>query len=168
MRRILKRTQPSLVAIAALSVLLAACAKSTSPSGGGGGLVVDAKSVNGVGTVLVSTSGLTLYHLTTETNGTISCTGSCASTWPPFTLPAGQSSATGGSGVGGTFGTIKRPDGTVQVTYNGMPLYTYSGDTGPGQANGQGIQGVWYAVTSAAGGASSTPSQSHGYGGGGY
>ena len=50
-------------------------------------------------------------------------------------------------GTSGTFGTIKRPDGTTQLTFDGMPLYTYSGDSAAGQANGQGVQGVWFAVT---------------------
>jgi predicted lipoprotein with Yx(FWY)xxD motif len=46
----------------------------------------------------------------------------------------------------GSFGLLKRPDGTLQVTYNGMPVYRYAGDSGPGQSNGQGIGGVWFAV----------------------
>ena len=65
-------------------------------------------------------------------------------------------------GVTGNLGTVMRPDGGTQVIYDGFPLYTYSGDTGPGQDNGQGIQGVWFAVTASASGSSG------GAGGGGY
>lgn len=73
------------------------------------------------------------------------------------------------AGLPGKLGTITRPDGGVQVTDNGLPLYTYSGDHKPGQANGQGIQGVWFAVTaSTSGGSSSWNSSSSGGGGYGY
>jgi hypothetical protein len=69
--------------------------------------------------------------------------------------------------IKGTFGTIKRPDGSTQLTINGMPLYTYSGDSASGQATGQGIQGVWFAV--AASGTSTSGTGSGGSsGGGGY
>jgi predicted lipoprotein with Yx(FWY)xxD motif len=123
---------------------------------------VDSKNISGVGTVLVNAQGFTLYHLKPETSSNIQCTGSCVSTWPPVLLPAGTSAPTGGSGVTGKLGTATRPDGGTQVTYDGFPLYTYSGDTGPGQANGQGIQGVWFAVTASGSGGSG------GAGGGGY
>ena len=79
------------------------------------------------------------------TSTTSKCTGSCATYWPPVTGPV-----TAGSGVTGTLGTITRPDGTTQATYDGHPLYTYVGDTGPGQAKGNGKNlsgGVWYEMT---------------------
>ena len=154
------------VAGVALALLLAGCAKSTPTSGGGpsssGAATVDSKNISGVGTVLVNAQGFTLYHLKPETSSNIQCTGSCTSTWPPMLLPAGASAPTGGSGVTGNLGTVTRPDGGSQVIYDGFPLYTYSGDTGPGQDNGQGIQGVWFAVTASASGGSG------GAGGGGY
>lgn len=164
-----------LLAVAAL-VLLSACVKTSSASpGGGGALTVGTGSASGAGTVLVDSRGFTLYHLTTEVNGKIVCTGSCATTWPPLLLPNGTTSATAGSGVTGMLGTITRPDGGTQVTYNGMPLYAYSGDSAAGQANGQGIQGTWFAVTpSGPGGMSSGSSGGGGgmssgsSGGGGY
>jgi predicted lipoprotein with Yx(FWY)xxD motif len=154
------------------AALLAACGQKTGgTSGGGSGSSpmaehIGTRSISGVGTVLDDAQGLTLYHLKTETNGHIQCTGSCASTWPPL-LAAGGTAPAAPSGVSGTFGTVKRPDGGTQLTFDGWPLYTYSGDTGPGQANGQGIQGVWFAVTTSAksGGASSG---GHGGYGGGY
>jgi predicted lipoprotein with Yx(FWY)xxD motif len=95
--------------------------------------------------------------LTTETNGQIKCTGSCAQEWPPLTVSAGQTPKLT-AGEMGTIGTVKRPDGTTQVTYNGHPLYYYSADTSPGQATGQGIGGVWFAETVT--GASSSTSTS--------
>jgi predicted lipoprotein with Yx(FWY)xxD motif len=161
----------SLAAVA----LLAACAKSSTPTAGGttpsapsaaaGAVKVASSDVSGVGTVLVNDSGFTLYHLKTETAGKIECTGSCVGVWPPVLLPAGVMAAHAGSGLTGTLGTIHRPDGGTQVTYNGFPLYTYSGDTAAGQANGQGIQGVWFAVT-AAGSGGTPPSTSASSGGG--
>lgn len=162
MRSSLNRSPAALAGLAALAVLLAACGKSAGSASSG--LVVNAKQVSGVGTVLVSPTGRTLYHLKPEVNGKIECTGSCTGVWPPLVV-SGAGAPVGGSGVNGKLGTIKRPDGGTQVTYNGMPLYTYSGDTGSGQANGQGIQGVWFAVT-ASGGSSGSGSTSGGYGGG--
>lgn len=157
-----------IVAVAAAAIALAACGKST--GAGSGGLVVGARSVTGVGSVLVSTSGLTLYHLPSESASSITCTGQCASDWPPFLLPSGDSGASAGSGVSGSFGTVKRPDGGMQVTFDGMPLYTYVGDTAPGQANGQNVGG-FIAVSATGGGAGSSGSPTSGrggYGGGGY
>ena len=72
------------------------------------------------------------------------CTGSCAAYWPPVT-----GTPTAEPGVTGKLGTIKRPDGTVQATYDGHPLYTYVGDSGPGQAHGNNLNlngGLWYEV----------------------
>ena len=151
-------------------MLLSACAKSTTPSSGGGAaspasqgsMTIATSSIAGVGTVLVDPSGMTLYYLKSETPGNIMCTGSCATTWPPLLLPAGATAAVAGTGVDGSkLGTIDRPDGGTEVTYNGMPLYLYVGDKSPGQAKGQGVEG-FFAVT--ASGASSSGSS----GGGGY
>jgi predicted lipoprotein with Yx(FWY)xxD motif len=159
-----------IIAAAAAAIALAACGKSAGANAGSGGLVVQARSVTGVGPVLVSTSGLTLYHLPSESASNITCTGQCASVWPPFLLPSGDSGASAGSGVSGSFGTVKRPEGGTQVTFNGMPLYTYVGDTAPGQANGQNVGG-FVAVSATGGGAGSSGSPTSGrggYGGGGY
>ena len=112
-----------------------------------GAVEVNTGTASGVGTVLVGGTGLTLYELDTESGGQIMCTGACRTAWPPLLLPAGVTAATPGVGVTGTLGTITRPDGGRQVTYDGRPLYRYSGDQDPGQANGQGIQGVWFAMT---------------------
>ena len=157
---------------AAAAVLLAACgSKSNAATSGSGGSgmhapAVATRSVSGIGTVLTASNGFTLYHLTTEKHGQIKCTASCRSTWPPLLTTEGAPAAP--AGVSGTFGTIHRPDGGTQVTFDGMPLYMYSGDTAAGQASGQGIGGVWFAVTTSSTG-SSPSSSSGGYSkGGGY
>jgi predicted lipoprotein with Yx(FWY)xxD motif len=159
-----------IVAGVMLAGLLAACAKSGGAAGGAGsGGTLSTKSIQGVGTVLVNSTGLTLYHLSTESGGSIQCTGQCASVWPPF-LESGGTVPTESGGASGALGTVTRPDGKMQITYNGMPLYRYSGDSQPGQANGQGIQGVWFAVTASgsSGSGSQSPSGGGRYGGGGY
>jgi len=101
--------------------------------------------------VLATGSGLTLYRNTAEKSGRIKCTAGCAAVWPPLTLPAGVTRATAGAGVTqASLGKVKRPDGRWQVTYKGKPLYRYSADRRTGQANGQGIGGIWFAVGTSA------------------
>jgi predicted lipoprotein with Yx(FWY)xxD motif len=94
---------------------------------------------------------MTLYHLSAEQNGKFVCTSSAC-------LQVSASAGTPGGSVG-SLGTVKRPDGTEQVTYKGMPLYTFASDQQPGDAKGQGIKdvGTWTAVTVARGNSSSTP-----------
>ncbi len=88
-------------------------------------------------TILVNSAGLTLYTYAKDTSGTSSCTGSCATAWPP--LSPGNGTPTGGAGVTGTLATITRSDGTKQVTYNGKPLYTFQSDGSAGKATGDGV-----------------------------
>ena len=104
-----------------------------------------------------------LYHLQGETTSNVTCSGSCLSTWPPLLDPSGAK-PTAGAGVTGKLSTFSSPSGT-QVAYNGMPLYTYSGDQSAGQANGQGIQNVWYAVTASGNSSGSGSHTGGGYGG---
>ncbi len=163
---------------AVLALLLAACAKnsSTPPASGSGAssrpseaaALVKSATVSGVGTVLVNSAGRTLYTLSADQGGKVTCTSSaCTSVWPPLLLPSGTSAPTG-SGVTSTLlGTVKTPSGQMQVTYNNWPLYTFSGDSGPGQAKGQGINsfgGVWHPMGTS--GQRVTGSSSSG--GGGY
>lgn len=92
-------------------------------------------------TVLADSRGFTLYLFVPDGVDHSVCYGSCASYWPPVT-----GSPKAGSGVTGALGTTRRTDGTTQVTYNGHPVYTYIGDTAPGQANGNGLNlngGLW-------------------------
>jgi predicted lipoprotein with Yx(FWY)xxD motif len=117
----------------------------SSPGSSSATLTVSSGTATSVGSVLTGPNGHTLYHLTTEKNGSIDCTGSCSQVWPPLTVSSGQTPKLG-SGLGGTIGTVKRPEGTTQVTYNGEPLYYYAPDTSAGVAMGQGVGGVWFAV----------------------
>ena len=94
--------------------------------------------------VLTDDKGLTLYWFAPDSPAASKCTGSCAAYWPPVT---GVPKA--GPGATGKLGTIKRPGGTAQATYDGHPLYTYIGDSAPGQANGNKLDlngGYWYEV----------------------
>jgi predicted lipoprotein with Yx(FWY)xxD motif len=101
------------------------------------------------GSLIVNSSGRTLYHLTSETKGAIKCTGACATLWPPL-LVSGSAKPTAGAGLtAAKLGTIKRPGGQIQVTYNGLPLYRYSPDKKSGEVLGEGVDGVWFAVSSA-------------------
>lgn len=95
-------------------------------------------------TVLTNARGLTLYTLTGEVNGRFLCTGSCTRLWPPLLVAPGTKPKGPVK-----LGTIKRPEGKIQVTYKGMPVYNFSGDSRKGEANGEGLKdvGVWHAVT---------------------
>jgi predicted lipoprotein with Yx(FWY)xxD motif len=108
---------------------------------------VEAKEVGTIGVVLVASSnGMTVYTFTKDTkdSGTSACTGGCIEKWPALTVAAGTT-PTGGDGVTGTLGTITREDdGTLQVTYNGLPLYFFANDSAPGDANG--VYENWEAV----------------------
>ncbi|MEO6795936.1 MAG: hypothetical protein ABI401_10690 [Candidatus Dormibacter sp.] len=108
---------------------------SASPAAAAGPVVV-AKTVGSNGTILVAASTMmTLYNFSNDTPGVSNCKGGCATTWPPLTVPAGQT-PTGGTGVAGALATITRDDGSLQVTYKGLPLYFFHSDSKPGDTNG--------------------------------
>lgn len=130
--------------LAAVLLGLAACGNSASGSNASSLQAVN--KGNGVGTALSDSNGKTLYYFTPENGGGIQCTGGCAVNWPPLTV-SGNTTPSLPSGFSGTLGTISRPDGSTQLTYNGHPLYDYSGDSSSSDANGQGLSGNWYAVT---------------------
>ena len=109
--------------------------------------VKTAKNAN-LGTVLVSSTGRTLYHFTSDTGTKVACTASCKSLWPPLLIPPGAKPAAGPGITAAKLGTLKRADGGLQVTYNGMTLYRYTGDSKAGQANGEAVMNKWYAVSS--------------------
>jgi len=119
-----------------------------SSEGGGAGVgVVKAAKVGDLGTIIVNSAGLTLYDFHKDKGSKSSCYGACASAWPPL-LTEGEPKAEAGA-MTNQLGTTKRKDGTVQVTYNGWPLYTYAGDKAPGKANGNDIDqfgAEWYAL----------------------
>jgi predicted lipoprotein with Yx(FWY)xxD motif len=102
-------------------------------------VTVEAEVVGDAGTILVdAASGMTVYIFTDDVrdSGTSACTGGCITAWPALTVPAGAT-PTGGPGVTGTLGTITRADdGSLQVTYNGLPLYFFANDQAPGDLNG--------------------------------
>jgi predicted lipoprotein with Yx(FWY)xxD motif len=113
-------------------------------------VTVKVSSSSGLGTkIVVNANGLSLYHFVPETKGTIKCTGACSTAWPPLTVAAGTKPVAGPGLSAAKLGTIKRPDGRLQVTYNGLALYRYSDDHSAGQLKGQGEEGIWFAVTPA-------------------
>jgi len=131
-----------LLAVAAAGVGVAMAATMSSKGG-----TVRAAHNGKYGSLLVSAAGMTLYHYTPDKHGVVKCTAACAKFWPPLVVARGTKAGAGGSAA--KLSTVKRPDGTTQVTYAGFPLYRYSGDTKTGDVKGQGFQGVWHAVTSA-------------------
>jgi predicted lipoprotein with Yx(FWY)xxD motif len=172
MRHALKLSLPAI----ATSLLIAACGSSSSNSttssatstqpaaqtaSSPSSAVVVKTSSNALGTILIDSQGMTLYHLSGEQNGKFICTSSaCVGVWHPLIAPSSGTP----SGEVGSLGTVKRPEGTVQVTYKGTPLYTFTGDQQPGETKGQGIKdvGTWSAVTTSSSGTpaastSSTP-----------
>jgi predicted lipoprotein with Yx(FWY)xxD motif len=128
----------------------------------------------GAGTVLVDSSGRTVYATDQDAAGKVACVSSCASIWPPLTVPAGTTPT--GSGLSGQLGTLTRPDGMTQVAYNGRPLYRFTQDRQPGDAHGNGTEddfaGVhfhWHALTlSGTSAPTASPLKSSGGGYGGY
>ena len=99
----------------------------------------------GAGKVLASSRGLTLYYYAEDKpgSGKSVCTGSCAAAWPPL---ARAVRAPAGVRLPGPLGMITRPGDVRQVTINGYPVYTFSGDKSPGQATGNGVEGAWHVI----------------------
>jgi predicted lipoprotein with Yx(FWY)xxD motif len=100
-----------------------------------------------LGEILVTAGGRTLYHDSSERRGVVRCVGSCAVTWPPLVISARAKPLAGRGVTESLLGTVRRPDGRMQVTYRGLPLYLYSGDRRAGQVNGQDVGGSWHALT---------------------
>jgi predicted lipoprotein with Yx(FWY)xxD motif len=112
-----------------------------------GRIAVDAAPVGNLGTVLVTNKGFALYMFAPDTARHVTCTGGCATAWPPLLLHAGQIAAAGPGVRPGLLGTAPNPGGGRVVTYRGWPLYTYLGDATPSHAAGQGADddgGYWY------------------------
>jgi predicted lipoprotein with Yx(FWY)xxD motif len=123
-----------------------ATSSAPSPTSASSGTVDLANS--SLGTILIDSQGRTLYLWQADTGAKSTCTGACASAWPPL-VTTGKPTA--GTGVRSSLlGTTKRENGTEQVTYNGHPLYRFAGDTASGQTNGQGSTGfgaLWYVLS---------------------
>ena len=129
--------------VAALVLFGLALAGASSPAPAATTTVLKTTTIGGT-TVLTNAKGFTLYSFAPDTPTTSKCYGSCAALWPPVT-----GTAAAGSGLPGRVGTIKRTDGSEQLTYNGHPLYTYVGDSAPGQATGNNLNlngGLWLVV----------------------
>jgi len=135
----------AVISVVALAVFGLSLAHASSPApASAGAAALKTATIGGV-TVLTNAKGFTLYWFVPDTATRSKCYGVCAGYWPPV---AGTPSA--GPGVTGKLATITRSDGTTQITYNGHPLYTYVGDTAPGQAFGNNINlngGLWHEVT---------------------
>jgi predicted lipoprotein with Yx(FWY)xxD motif len=150
--RVLPRALAGVGAVSVLALVLlgvAVAGAATAPSApapsssSASGQVLKTVQIKGV-TVLTNSKGMTLYWFAPDTPTKSACYGSCAAYWPPV---YGVQKA--GPGVTGKLGTIKRTDGTIQATYDGHPLYTYIGDSHPGQATGNNLNlngGFWYEV----------------------
>lgn len=147
---------------------------------GGGAQTVATKSISGVGNALVDSTGKVLYTNDMDTGSKIACTDQCLTEWVPLAAPSGGQPSSDDSAVQSKLGTVKRPDGSSQVTLGGMPLYTFVEDS-PGQATGNGFADsfggtnfVWTAATASGQAASSsttttgTSTGSSGGSGGGY
>jgi predicted lipoprotein with Yx(FWY)xxD motif len=98
-------------------------------------------------TVLVDQRGRTLYHFTVEKGKKIACTGACATFWPPLLIASTAKPKIGKGATKKKLGTIRRPDGSLQVTYSWFALYRYGSDKKPGDVKGEGVQKVWYAIS---------------------
>uniref|UniRef100_I2PZB4 Lipoprotein with Yx(FWY)xxD motif n=1 Tax=Desulfovibrio sp. U5L TaxID=596152 RepID=I2PZB4_9BACT len=97
----------------------------------------------GVGKYLTDGKGMTLYTFAKDTPGKSACTGACLQKWPALA----PSTAKPQAGLDAKeFGTLKRDDGTEQVTYAGYPLYYFANDKAPGDTTGQGVNDVWHVV----------------------
>lgn len=156
-------------------------ASATHPSGAkSGGPVVETAVVAGFGRILVTSSGRTLYELSSDTLDHSTCSSACEAAWPPLALSQGEHAAAGNgakaSCLAGRSGVATEPSGGHQVAYCGRPLYSFSGDSAAGEVNGFGIHafgGTWYPVSasgtpvehrSSSSGVTTTTSHSSGYG----
>ena len=163
------------VPLALTVIVVAACGSSGgstagAATGNGGGSTKVMTASGAGGTYLVDSSGRTLYLFMGDKGSTSSCSGACASLWPPLTT---TSAPTAGSGVNASeLSMTSRSDGSKQVTYDGHPLYYYAADSGSSSAKGQGVNdfgGLWWMVApsgSAITGSGSTPAPAPTTGGG--
>ena len=142
-------TVTPLVPVTGLSTDTATIAMPTGPA------AIDVGQNAALGSFLVDSNGMTLYAYANDTANTSTCTAVCSTNWPPLlTLGA----PTAGTGVTASLlGTTTRADGTVQVTYNSLPLYYFSGDKAPGDTNGEGVKNLWAVVSPAGMSVAPTP-----------
>jgi predicted lipoprotein with Yx(FWY)xxD motif len=140
----------ALAVVAALAIVglgsAAAGVKSAQKS-----VTVSTRSVKGLGQILVDSRGRTLYMFMPDKQKKVTCTSaSCVAAWPPLKLPAGAKAAAAGKAKQALLSSDPNPKGGKVVTYARWPLYTYIGDSKPGQASGQALNlngGVWYVLS---------------------
>jgi predicted lipoprotein with Yx(FWY)xxD motif len=129
-----------LLAVAALTLIAATEASAGQSSKR---VVKETENANLGRTVLTTLRGKTLYSLSVETKGRFTCTGTCLASWKPLLVPSGVKP------IGPVkLGTVKRPNDKIQVTFKGLPLYSFNGDVKAGDANGEGLKdvGTWHAA----------------------
>ena len=162
-----RRPLLALAALASVAALAAGCGGSNNSGSGGGAYGAGGTSTTGsrtsaaatvtaastrLGPILVDGSGRTLYLFQKDQPNQSACSGACAAAWP---VDHSSGTPKAGSGIKASLlGTIRRGDTTTQVTYNGHPLYYFSGDSKPGQFNGEGVDAFgaeWYVVGPAGG-----------------
>lgn len=143
--KITRRNRPAaalLLAIVGAGVLVFAATGAASKA------TISVASNGTLGKIIVGSTGLTLYHYTDDHGKVVKCVGACAAQWPPVLIAKTAKPVAGAGITASKLGTVKRPDGTVQVTYGGYALYRFAGDTKKGQVNGQGLEKQWYAIAS--------------------
>jgi predicted lipoprotein with Yx(FWY)xxD motif len=145
--------------VAVLGLVAAGCGGGSSTSAPKGGVAgaehstsaaVSTRKVSGLGVVLVNSKGRTLYAFMKDAQRRVTCTGQCASFWPPLKWKSKSKPTAGGAAKASLLSSDKNPSGGRVVTYNKWPLYTYSGDSAAGQANGEGQNlngGKWYVLS---------------------
>jgi predicted lipoprotein with Yx(FWY)xxD motif len=189
----MKLRRAPLLAVAAMALValgLAACGGSsnsdnnasaaTNAAATSSGQTVSTMSVSGINNALVDSSGKVLYTNDMDTGSKIACTGQCLTEWVPLAAPSGGQPTSSDSAVQAKLGMVKRPDGSTQVTWGGMPLYTFVEDTS-GQATGNGFRDsfggtnfLWTAATASgkaaasSGSTTGTSTSSGGSSSGGY
>jgi predicted lipoprotein with Yx(FWY)xxD motif len=124
----------SILALAA-AALLSACGSTSKHTQGNPADTVSLASVSGVGKVLVDSKGFALYSPAQENSEMIRCTGSCTAIWSPLTVKGTPSDSSGLK-----LGTVMRPDGKTQVTFDGKPLYRFAEDASPKTVTGNGAK----------------------------
>jgi predicted lipoprotein with Yx(FWY)xxD motif len=140
---------------AAAALLIAGCgggssnsSTSTPAKSPSGTALVNSANTASLGDIVVGPNGRTLYLFKKDTGQTSTCSGACAAQWPPLTTTGAPTSS--GSVSMSALKTVRRSDGTMQVTFDGHPLYYFAGDSAPGQANGQGLNtfgATWWALS---------------------
>jgi predicted lipoprotein with Yx(FWY)xxD motif len=146
------------VLVGLLAVAIAGCgggddqatAASKPMASGGGSATVGVTDNGDLGKILVDSKGRTVYLFQKDTGPMSTCSGACASDWPPVTTTGKPTAGTGLTAS--VLGTTKRSDGKTQVTYKGHPLYLYIGDQSAGDTNGQKVNAfgaLWYVLTPA-------------------